>query len=100
MGKRGETLFEGGGSCENLVRLSLYDGHMKTIEYMWVNIWCTLEWIVGFCHRHAVTQLVMGQKKTLLWLAGMNYVKLRTHYKATEPPLRMRPIIGGIERGR
>ena len=31
---------------------------------------------------HIVAQLVSAQNETLLWLAAMNYVKLRTHCKA------------------
>ena len=26
------------GFCENPVGLSLYEGHMETVEYIWVNI--------------------------------------------------------------
>ena len=26
---------------------------METVEYMWVNIWCMLDWIIGFCHKTA-----------------------------------------------
>ena len=45
-------VFYGGSACKNPVRLSMYDDHhMETVEYMWVNIWCTLDWIVGFCHK-------------------------------------------------
>ena len=41
MVKCGETLWspQGEGACENSVRLSMYDGTMKTVKYMWVNIW-------------------------------------------------------------
>ena len=47
----GETLFEegvGGGAggcrwtCENPMTLSMYDGAMEAVDYMWVNIWCML----------------------------------------------------------
>ena len=31
----------------------MYDGPMETLEYIWVNIWCMLDWIVGFCHKIA-----------------------------------------------
>ena len=41
------------GVCENPVRFSLNDGPMETVEYMWVNIWCMLDWIIGFCHKTA-----------------------------------------------
>ena len=43
----------GVGVCENPVRFSLNDGPMETVEYMWVNIWCMLDWIIGFCHKTA-----------------------------------------------
>ena len=43
----------GGGVCENPVRFSLNDGPMGTVEYMWVNIWYMLDWIIGFCHKAA-----------------------------------------------
>ena len=42
-----------GGTFKNPVRLSMYDDPMETIEYMWVNIWCMQDWIVGFCHKTA-----------------------------------------------
>ena len=41
------------GACENSVGLSMYDGPMGTVEYMWVNIWCMLDWIIGFCYKSA-----------------------------------------------
>ena len=34
---------EGVGVCENPVRLSLNDGAMETVRYMWVNIWYMLD---------------------------------------------------------
>ena len=56
--KWGKMSIEGGGGkgglCENFVRFSLNnDGPMETVEYMWVNIWCMLDWIIGFCHKTA-----------------------------------------------
>ena len=33
-----------GGDCKNLVGLSMYDGSMETVEYIWVNIWCMINW--------------------------------------------------------
>ena len=42
-----------GGIRENPVRFFLNDGPMETVEYMWVNIWCMLDWIIGFCHKTA-----------------------------------------------
>ena len=37
----------------------MYDGPMETVEYIWVNIWCMLDWIIGFCHTvdHSSIQL-------------------------------------------
>ena len=29
----------------------MYEGPMETFEYIWVNIWCILDKIIGFCHR-------------------------------------------------
>ena len=47
----GQTLFEEGrggeGTCENLVRLSMYDGAMETVGYMWVHIWWMLHAKLG-----------------------------------------------------
>ena len=31
----------------------MYDGPIKTVEYMLVNIRRMLDWIVGFCHETA-----------------------------------------------
>ena len=41
------------GVCENPMRFSLNDGPMETLEYMWVNSWCILDWIIEFCHKTA-----------------------------------------------
>ena len=48
-----KVVVRGGGLCENRVTFSLNDGPMETVEYMWVNIWCMLDWIIGFCHKTA-----------------------------------------------
>ena len=40
-------------SCENPVGLSKNDGPMEAVEYIWMNTWCMLNWIVGFCHKIA-----------------------------------------------
>ena len=76
MVKCGKTPSEEGGVFENPLRLSICDGPMQTVKYMCVNIWCTLDCIVG------LAQLLSAQNETLLWLAGMNYEKIRTHCKA------------------
>ena len=63
--KCGEVLFGGkmGGDCENPVGLSMYDAPMETVEYIWVNIMCMLDWISSHNCRntlplHIVDQLV------------------------------------------
>ena len=48
-----ENAVWGGGACENPVGLSKNDGPMENVEYIWMNIWCMLDWIVGFCHKIA-----------------------------------------------
>ena len=54
-GEMEETPLERGdvgkGVCQNPVRFSLNDCPMETVEYMWVNIWCMLDWTIGFCHK-------------------------------------------------
>ena len=57
-GGLGETPLESGGVCmgrvfENPMRFCLNDGPMETVECMWVNIWCMLHWIIGFCLKTA-----------------------------------------------
>ena len=39
----------------------MYDALMETLEFIWVNIWCTLDLIVAFCHKTA--------KNTFAWHA-------------------------------
>ena len=51
----------GQGRCKNPVRLSMYDGPVETVEYMWMNIPCMLDWIIGF-----------GQKTAEIHFLGMN----------------------------
>ena len=50
--KCGERPLEG-GVCEIPVRLPMNDGAMETVECMWVDIWCMLDWIIGLCHKTA-----------------------------------------------
>ena len=33
--------------------LFIYDGPKETAECMLVNIWCKLDWVVGFCRKSA-----------------------------------------------
>ena len=32
-----------GRACENPMELSMYEGPMETVEYIWVNIWYMLD---------------------------------------------------------
>ena len=41
------------GVCETPVGLPMNDGAVETVEYMWVDIWCLLDWIIGLCHKTA-----------------------------------------------
>ena len=71
--KLGETLLEGRivcvfvgvGVCENPVRFSLNDGPVETVEYMWVNIWCMLDGIIGFWSQDC--------RNTLPWHKLLNF---------------------------
>ena len=55
MVKCGERLLEvageGEGVCEIPMRLPMNDGAMETVEYIWVDIWCMLDWIIGYVAR-------------------------------------------------
>ena len=56
------------GFCENLVGLSMCDGPIETVKYIWINIWCMLDWILSQNCRntrplHTADQLV-GSAKT------------------------------------
>ena len=39
--------------CEIPVKIPMNDAVMETVECMWVDIWCMLEWIVDLCHKTA-----------------------------------------------
>ena len=69
--KCGETLFEVGarGHC---VGLLMYDGAMKTVEYIWVHIWCMLHWVLSQNSRNTLPvisfdQLVKSEKIEMLF---------------------------------
>lgn len=69
--KCGETLFEVGarGHC---VGLLMYDGAMKTVEYIWVNIWYMLDWVLlqncrGTLVVNSFDQLVKSEKTEMLF---------------------------------
>ena len=64
-GKCGEASVGGrrGEDSENPVRLSMYDAPVETVEYIWVNTMCMLDWISSHNCRntlplHRVNQLV------------------------------------------
>ena len=53
----------------------MYDGSVETVEYMWMNIPCMLDWIIGFGQKTAEIhflgmnkQLISAQNEMLLWL--------------------------------
>ena len=53
----------GEGACANPVGLFMYESPMETVEYIWANIWCMLDWISSQkCKNtlplHTVDQLV------------------------------------------
>ena len=41
------------GVREIPVRFPINDGAMETMECMWKDIWCMLDWIIGSCHKTA-----------------------------------------------
>ena len=40
-----------GEVCEIPVRPPMNDGPMETVESLWVDIWCMLDWVAGLCHK-------------------------------------------------
>ena len=49
----GRTIIES-GICEIHVRLSMNNDTMETaVGYMWVDIWCMLDWIIGLFQKRA-----------------------------------------------
>ena len=58
---------------------------IESVECIWVDIWCMLDWIIGLCHKMAEMHLPgMGcsTSETLLWLTETDCAKIRTHCKA------------------
>ena len=71
--KWGKTPLEGGrggGVCENPVRFFLNDGPLKTVDYMWVNICCMLDWIIRFCHKTSDMHLLGIMSKRSLQISN------------------------------
>ena len=54
MGKDCYREGKGGGVCEIHMKLPMNNDAMETaVKYMWVGIWCMLDWIIGLCHKTA-----------------------------------------------
>ena len=71
--------------CEIPVRPPMNDGAMETVECIWVDIWCRLDWVIGLCHKTTemhFPDMGCSKSETLLWLTEMEYVKIRSHCKA------------------
>ena len=68
--KCGKTLLEERG-LQKPVGLSLYDGPIKTVRYIWVNIWCMLGWILT-CRLLWLNLRGWGEHLTsqLIWVAA------------------------------
>ena len=74
-----------GEVCEIPVRAPMNDGTMETVECIWVDIWCMLDWVIGLCHKTTEMHFPgMGcsTSEMLLWLTEMECVKIRSHCKA------------------
>ena len=68
--KCGETRFEGGRLLK--ISSSLPDVPLETVEYIWVNIWCILYWILSQNFRntfplHSFDQLLRSAKNDTLF---------------------------------
>ena len=50
--KCGERALQGGGYAKYNVRPPMNNDAMEAaVEYMWVDTWCVLDWIIGLCHK-------------------------------------------------
>ena len=63
------------GACENPVGLSMHDDPMDTTEYICVNIWCMLDWILSQNYKntlplHTIHQLARSAKKGAVVTGG------------------------------
>ena len=62
------------GACKNPVGLSMYEVHIETVQYTWVNIWCMLDWILlrncrNVLPLHTVDQTVRSAKNEMFYLS-------------------------------
>ena len=70
--------------------LFMIDGAIETMEYMWVGIWCMLDWIIGLCHKTTEMHfcgMSCSTSEYTKWDAvvadgGEVFAKVRTHCKA------------------
>ena len=51
----------GRGACENPVVLSMCVGSIETVKYIWVNLWCMLDWILPQNCRNILPLLIVDQ---------------------------------------
>ena len=68
MGKRRLLGFDGsrGGGLWNPMGFLMYDYPIETVEYIWMNIWCMLDWILSQNCRNTLP--FHEKNETLLWL--------------------------------
>ena len=69
MGKRHLLGFDGsrgGAACGNPMGFLMYDYPIETVEYIWMNIWCMLDWILSQNCRNTLP--FHEKNETLLWL--------------------------------
>ena len=73
---------EGEGTCENPVRLSMYDGAMEAVDYMWVNIWCMLHakldcWILSQSCRNTRPR---ENTFSSIWVSNPRFRRYHNHH--------------------
>ena len=59
----------------------MYDGPMETVEYIWVNSRCMLDWIIGFCHTVDRSGIQLINKRGVHKMRRY-CVEIQTHCKA------------------
>ena len=62
--KCGKRQLDGGeGVCE-ISGLPINNGTMEAVEYMCVDMWCLLDWIIGLCRKTAEIHLMRVEWET------------------------------------
>ena len=56
----------GRAACGNPMGFLMYDYPIETVEYIWMNIWCMLDWILSQSCRNTLP--FHEKNETLLWL--------------------------------